>query len=127
MKRLRRINAVFCALSFALVAILNSAVAGQGTQALGINTEGDIVGNYRDSSFLTHGFLLSHGTFTILDKRVFSPFGINPQGEMKSWGSPYSASVYMVLRVLSALGRAVPREGELWRVSRSEYNRLCTL
>ena len=46
MKRLRRINAVFCALSFALVAILNSAVAGQGTQALGINTEGDIVGNY---------------------------------------------------------------------------------
>src|SRR5205807_471006 len=86
MKRLRRINPVFFAISFALGSTLNSAVAGQfktidvpgaiQTQTLGINTAGDIVGDYTDSIFGVHGFLLSHDTFTILDKRVFSPSGI---------------------------------------------------
>jgi hypothetical protein len=37
------------------------------TSVWGINTAGDIVGNYVDTNAQTHGFLLSRGTFTTLD------------------------------------------------------------
>ena len=39
----------------------------QGTFATGINDAGQIVGFYRGSNGLFHGFLLSGGTFTTLD------------------------------------------------------------
>jgi hypothetical protein len=38
-----------------------------GTQPLGINSEGDIVGYYRDSSFKLRGFLLIKSGFTNID------------------------------------------------------------
>jgi|SRR6267154_1271105 len=38
-----------------------------GTRATGLNDRGDIVGDYRDSSGVPHGYLLSHGTFTSFD------------------------------------------------------------
>ncbi len=37
------------------------------TEPLGINSRGDIVGFYYDSSFIAHGFLLSNGSFTTID------------------------------------------------------------
>jgi hypothetical protein len=41
--------------------------AFQGTQGLGINASGQIVGEYFDSNSDQHGFLLSHGQYTTLD------------------------------------------------------------
>lgn len=38
-----------------------------GTFAQGINTAGDIVGNYMDATYDIHGFLLSGGVFTTID------------------------------------------------------------
>lgn len=38
-----------------------------GTQALGINSAGDIVGFYTDSGHHSHGFLLKNGNFTTID------------------------------------------------------------
>ncbi len=37
------------------------------TRAVGLNDHGDIVGDYRDSSGVFHGYLLSHGNFTTFD------------------------------------------------------------
>jgi len=38
-----------------------------GTRATGLNDHGDIVGDYRDSSGVPHGYQLTHGTFTSFD------------------------------------------------------------
>src|SRR5260370_26075343 len=38
-----------------------------GTRGTGLNDHGDIVGDYRDSRGVPHGYLLSHGTFTSFD------------------------------------------------------------
>jgi hypothetical protein len=40
---------------------------GRGTFPLDINDAGQIVRNYRDAHGVTHGFLLSGGTFTTFD------------------------------------------------------------
>src|SRR6266705_2362807 len=37
------------------------------TRAVGLNDHGDIVGDYRDSSGVFHGYLLSQGNFTTFD------------------------------------------------------------
>ena len=47
-----------------------------GSSALGINSRGQVVGNYVDANSVTHGFLLSHGHFTDdrraqRDRRIF--------------------------------------------------------
>jgi hypothetical protein len=39
----------------------------QGTQAYGVNASGQIIGNYTDSNFYHHGFLLSGSTYTTID------------------------------------------------------------
>ncbi len=45
----------------------------EGTEALGINNAGEIVGQYTDSAGKTHGFLDVDGTFTTID----DPLGVN--------------------------------------------------
>ncbi len=53
------------------------------TFALSTNPRGDIVGDYEDSSFGSHGFLLSKGNFTAIDfpgALDTLSFSINPQG-----------------------------------------------
>jgi hypothetical protein len=96
------IATVFLAFSLILSGLSAPALAGEftkidvpfpgasGTFALGINPQGDIVGQYFDSSFVPHSFLLSHGTFSNIDPPGSSaPFlglgtamGINPQGDI---------------------------------------------
>jgi hypothetical protein len=54
-----------------------------GTQALGINSGGDIVGSYQDPR--THGFALRRGTFATIDApdaRITEASGISPQGDI---------------------------------------------
>lgn len=63
-------------------------MGGQGTGAFGINERGQIVGQYSDSNFEFHGFLLSGGQFTTIDDPNADPFssqgalGINTGGEI---------------------------------------------
>ena len=55
------------------------------TQALGINTSGEIVGTFGDASGGFHGFLISNGTFTTIDvpgATVTQALGINTSGEI---------------------------------------------
>jgi uncharacterized membrane protein len=55
------------------------------TEASGINLEGEIVGSFADSSFITHGFLLDRGNFTAIDvpgSSVTEAAGINPRGDI---------------------------------------------
>ena len=55
-----------------------------GTDALGINAAGQIVGRYVDASFLLHGFLLDKGTFTTIDppgSTFTEAVGINTAGQ----------------------------------------------
>jgi hypothetical protein len=58
--------------------------SGQGTSPLGINDRGDIIGNYVDASFTTHGFLRTEdGNVTTVDPpdSVFTvAYGINLEG-----------------------------------------------
>ena len=86
-------NSILC-----LVAVLAAEVAlAQGTytqidvpgavstQAIGINTAGDIVGSYQDSSNNYHGFLLSAGSYTTIDapgSLNTSATGINDVGQI---------------------------------------------
>ena len=57
--------------SFNLYIILSDPNAGtgshQGTFATGLNNSNEVVGTYRDSSGLTHGFVESGGIYTTLD------------------------------------------------------------
>jgi len=56
-----------------------------GTAATGINPQGDIVGDYTDSSDNIHGFLLRKGSFTTIDapgSNFTSPSAINPRGDI---------------------------------------------
>jgi uncharacterized membrane protein len=58
--------------------------AVSGTQASGVNGTDQIVGIYQGSTG-THGFLLSGGTFTSLDKpsaQATAAFGINSSGQI---------------------------------------------
>ena len=54
--------------------------------ALGIDAQGDIVGNFQDSTGAVHGYVLSRGNFQIFDPPGSSSpsftlvFGINPAG-----------------------------------------------
>jgi probable HAF family extracellular repeat protein len=54
------------------------------TQTLGINTIGDVVGGYQDSSGTLHGFLLSAGTYTTIDYlgSTTALSGINDLGQI---------------------------------------------
>jgi uncharacterized membrane protein len=61
------------------VVSLPGAVAGTAN-AFGINSRRDIVGFYSDPLFNSHGFLLSKGSFTKIDRSF--PQGINPQGDI---------------------------------------------
>jgi uncharacterized membrane protein len=58
----------------------------RGGVALGINSRGDIVGQYADANFVGHGFLLSHGEYTTLDDpngvNGTSPAAINASGQI---------------------------------------------
>jgi uncharacterized membrane protein len=54
------------------------------TRAFGINPQGDIVGSYTEAG-VTHGYLLSNGTFTTIDYPDSSSteaWGINPGGDI---------------------------------------------
>jgi hypothetical protein len=57
---------------------------GSGTTASGVNPQGDIVGNYNDSSGNGHGFLLRAGTFSNIDVPGLTLIvnGINAQGDI---------------------------------------------
>jgi uncharacterized membrane protein len=58
------------------------------TSAQGIDTAGDIVGHYGDTSSLYHGFLLSGGTYTTIDypgAEFTVANGINDLGEVVGW------------------------------------------
>src|SRR5436305_761222 len=58
------------------------------TFALGINSSGDIVGLYRDSSQLAHGFLLSGGIYSTIDypgSAQSGLAGINDVGQAVGW------------------------------------------
>ena len=59
------------------------------TFVFGIDSAGDIVGDYYDTSGSEHGFLLSQGVYTILDYPggLTSPYGINDVGQIV--GSAY--------------------------------------
>src|SRR5688500_15623139 len=55
------------------------------TQAYGINSSGQILGLYEDSSFTFHGFLFDNGAFTTIDVpgAIFTAaFGINASGRI---------------------------------------------
>jgi len=58
-------------------------LSADGTQAVGINNAGQIVGSYLDAGIF-HGFLLSGGTFTTIDVAAAThgtrAFGINDAG-----------------------------------------------
>jgi hypothetical protein len=68
--------------------VTNIDVPGEapgGTFPAAINPQGDIVGEYIDTSFNQHGFLLSNGTFTTIDapgSTFTAATGINPQGDI---------------------------------------------
>jgi probable HAF family extracellular repeat protein len=56
-----------------------------GTVAFGVNSAGDLVGNWADSEGKTHGFLLEDGRFTSIDvpgSTFTSAVGINDSGEI---------------------------------------------
>jgi probable HAF family extracellular repeat protein len=56
-----------------------------GTQAIGINAHGQIVGTYTDASGTSHGFLLDKGTFTpidVPDATETMAGGINARGQI---------------------------------------------
>jgi hypothetical protein len=61
-----------------------------GTSAVSINPAGEIVGNYFDASFVTHGFLrTTDGTITSFDAPgagvATFPVAITPQGLIVGW------------------------------------------
>lgn len=61
------------------------------TAVLGINSNGDMVGQYVDDSNNSHGFLLTSGIFTIIDvpgASVTGPWDINDAGQISGsfWG-----------------------------------------
>jgi uncharacterized membrane protein len=71
-------------------ALLPPPPSNNGTAATGINSQGEIVGSYFDSTG-AHGFLLSNGTFTTIDApgaktpagfEFTNPSGINPRGDI---------------------------------------------
>jgi hypothetical protein len=62
----------------------------QGTAASGINNSDEVVGTYRDSSGLAHGFVYNQGTFTTLDDPNALPgytfgVGINNNGVVSGY------------------------------------------
>jgi probable HAF family extracellular repeat protein len=70
-----------------------STIAPPGARsstAFGINARGDVVGSFADQNFVTHGFLLSKGEFTVIDFRDSQGIlaqgtiarGISPSGEI---------------------------------------------
>jgi probable HAF family extracellular repeat protein len=65
---------------------LSGPAGASDIQAFGINSSGAIVGDYRDSSNNTHGFLYSSGTYTTIDGpgAQFGTFltGINDSGQI---------------------------------------------
>ncbi len=57
----------------------------KSTRASGINSRGDIVGDYTDQANKNHGFLFSRGNFTTIDYPGAAgtrALGINPQGDI---------------------------------------------
>jgi probable HAF family extracellular repeat protein len=59
-----------------------------GTFPFGINSDGDIVGQYVDAESRTHGFLLHAGNFTTIDApnaASTSANGINDKGQIAGW------------------------------------------
>ena len=56
------------------------------TAPQGINSRGDMVGPFSGADGVSHGFLLSHGTFTTIDvpgvPQTFGCFGINALGDI---------------------------------------------
>ena len=65
---------------------LNDPLGTKGTDALGINNKGQIVGVYYDSSDIPHGFLYSHGHYKTLNDPLGTEgteaFGINNKGQI---------------------------------------------
>jgi probable HAF family extracellular repeat protein len=90
---------------------LNEPLSTYGTNALGINDSGQIVGYYVDSNPFYHGFLYSGGTYTTLDdpsaRNTGGTFaeGINASGQTVGYyggsvgnhGFLYSGGTYTTL------------------------------
>jgi probable HAF family extracellular repeat protein len=91
---------MICVLAVSLAALAPSGLA-QGTytqidypgaiatEALSVDTAGDITGLYIDASDNWHGFLLSNGTYTTIDypgAQYTYPFGINDKGQIVGSG-----------------------------------------
>ena len=68
-----------------MYASLDDPFALSGTQALGINATGQIVGSYLNAGG-NHGFLYSSGTYSSIDDPAISEFtvatGINDSGQI---------------------------------------------
>lgn len=47
--------------------VLNAPLAVNGTYAVGLNDQGDIVGRYYDADYFSHGFIYRGGIFTTFD------------------------------------------------------------
>ena len=74
------------------------------TTAFGINSEGDVVGGYKDAQGKRHGFLLRGGNFTSIDfpgAMATDARGINPDGDIvgsytNSPGGPRNIHGYLL-------------------------------
>lgn len=87
---------MFCTVRFLLLSVPLAVAQGTYTQidvpgalntlAFGINTGGDVVGTYADSTGFAHGFLLSGGTYTTIDYPTSGLetelFGVNDVGQV---------------------------------------------
>ncbi len=77
--------------------------AGQGTQAFGINSSGEVAGFYTDANNVNHGFLRKlNGTFTKFDPTGSTNtfvIGINDKGAIPGWYYDANNVMHGFLRV----------------------------
>jgi uncharacterized membrane protein len=90
------------------------------TAAYGIDTAGDLVGWYEDSSSNVHGFLLSGGTYATIDYAggITQLFGINDRGQIVG----FDQSVGFVYDIQTQTFTEVERRGSTYTVPTSINN-----
>lgn len=97
-----------------------------GTQVRGINSFGEIVGIYRDSESLTHGFLSSYGVLTFLDfpgAVQTLPRGINDQGVIVGMFYDAAENLHGFVRQASGQYIQIDYPGALYTAARGINNR----
>jgi len=96
------------------------STGSSSTEIFGINTRGDLVGVYRDSSGASHAFLLSNGELSIIDvPGAFNtiPFGINSEGDITGaydYNCCVSHGFLLSRSTLTTID--VPPSGTVWTV-----------